>query len=117
MRDKSDENWRVAKRCLDDYDLNAAANRFYYSVFQAVLLYAKKKKGYLKSTKSVHYDMEQIVKDTGKHGRYYSRQFKRLKSYRETADYDPETPEENKVKNLVADSEKMRRFFLGKAAS
>src|SRR5262245_21683353 len=43
FRTKSQENWTAANRCLNDIPLpNAAATRFYYSLFQAARYWADK---------------------------------------------------------------------------
>jgi len=114
MRAKSDENWRVGNQCLAAGDLNAAASRLYYAVFEAVLYYAKVKKGYVRRPGvSVHSLMGQYVRSVGKGRVLYSRVFAMMMGLRETADYEPETPEE--VQSLLHHLDEIRQYFLGLA--
>lgn len=114
MRDKSDENWRVGERCLEDGDLNAAASRIYYAVFQAVLGWARARKGY-SGTQDSHAAMYRYVSNEGRHYQFYGKRFKLLRGLRETADYAPDTPGESQIKALIADGEQIRKFFLKEA--
>jgi len=117
MRNKSDENWRVVSLCLQNGTLNAAANRLYYAVFQAVLGYAKAKQGYIYDPNvSAHSKMWQYVA-ADKGGYSYRRVFTKLMVLRKTADYEPETPTEKNIKSLMGDSGSMRQYFLKLAES
>ena len=114
MRGKSDENWRVGQRCLAEGDVNAAASRLYYAVFQAVLWYATCKKGYVRSkSESAHREMAQHVWDTGKGRAQYGRSFTKMMALRVTADYDPESASLVEMKALLADCHATRQHFLG----
>ena len=116
MLDKSEENWLAGEQCLNDGRLNAAANRFYYSVFQAVLTYASAKRDYHQTREAkVHTDMGQLVKTVGKKSVYYGRIFVDLRSLRETADYQPDTPLKGKIEELLPPCKRIRTFFLEKA--
>ena len=63
----------VGTRCLSDGSLNAAASRLYYAVFQAVLGFAKAKRGYVYSGSGAHAEMLRIVRnrDHGGKGTYF----------------------------------------------
>ena len=60
--EKSDANWKLADQLRKDGHFDAAANRFYYSLFQAVKAYAIKI-GKMKETdrNSVHRTAKRIV--------------------------------------------------------
>ena len=61
---KSKENFELALDLKDDEKYNAAANRFYYSIFQAVKAYAVEKgKMSVKESAHVHPKAKQIAKD------------------------------------------------------
>ncbi|MCX6996610.1 MAG: HEPN domain-containing protein [Kiritimatiellaeota bacterium] len=114
MRDKSDENWRVGQRCLQDGDLNAAASRLYYGVFQAVLAWARAKKRYVK-TSDAHRDMYKFVCAEGEGRILYGRKFQEMRGLRETADYHPDTPDADELKELLPFCVTMRTTYLRKA--
>ena len=111
MRDKSDENWKVGQRCLQDGDLNAATSRLYYGLFQAVLAWARAKKGYAK-TDGLHGDMCRFVSSEGKARHLCGPKLIRLRSLRETADYQTDTPAENVLRDLLPVCEQMRAAYL-----
>lgn len=114
MQDKSDENWRVGLDCLQKQCFNAASSRIYYAVFQAVLLWARNKKGYNKNH-GVHPDMIRYVRTEGKARHIYGRKLAELRSLRETADYQPDTPSAESLDALLSVSEQIRDYYLKKA--
>lgn len=114
MRDKSDENWRVGNKCLEDGDLNVAASRIYYATFQSVLDWARKTKGYTKEV-GAHQDMCQYVKAEGKQGSYFGRKFREMRTLRETADYQTDPPDKDDLENLLTDCTKIRNYYFGLA--
>lgn len=63
-------------------------------------------------SKSVHSDMAEIVFRVGRASRLYGRKFVELKSLRETADYENETPPREEIEELLGDCDKIRQFFL-----
>lgn len=68
---KSKENFGIAIDLKDNGKYNAAANRFYYSIFQAVKAYAVEKgKMRVDERNGVHPMAKQIAKDEDK--RYYN---------------------------------------------
>lgn len=113
MRDKSDENWHVGNKCLENGDLNAAASRIYYSVFQAVLGWARAKKGF-SGEKGVHSAMSRLMKE-GKRDNIYTRTFTELLGLRVTADYHPETPTVEAIEELLPIGQKIRDHHIKKA--
>lgn len=116
MRNKSDENWKVVVLCLQYETLNAAASRLYYAVFQAVLAFAKAKKGYVYNPHiSVHIAMRNYVNDAL--GKDLERVFRKLLALRQTADYEPETPTAPNIKSLMPESGIIRNHFLKLAGS
>lgn len=113
MKDKSDENWGVGCRCLEEGNCNSAASRLYYSAFQAVLRYARKRESYKRmQSRSVHADMAEVVGRVGVASKYFGRRFIDLKALRETADYEPDTPPKEEIEELQEDCDKIRQFFL-----
>lgn len=112
MRNKSDENWRAAHDCLKAGNLNAAASRFYYSVFQAVLLHAQKKRNYVSSGPKVHVDMLDLMEAEGKQTQRFYRVYKELKALRNKADYDTEHATREEIDELLGDGEKIRLWRL-----
>ena len=64
---KSKENFELALDLKDDEKYNAAANRFYYSIFQALKAYAVEKgKMRIEERERVHTTAKQIAKDEDK---------------------------------------------------
>jgi len=115
MQDKSEENWAVGQQCLMDSRLNAAANRLYYAVFQAVFEFATKKRNYVSPGHSAHSSMLNIVRNYGKGRTKYGEVFNDLMGLRETADYDRETPDKNDIENLLQDANAIRMYYLQQA--
>lgn len=115
MQAKSEENWMVGNRCLAEGSFNAAANRLYYSVFQAVLMFAVAKRGYVYEGSGVHSAMTHIVQSQGQARLHYGAVFRDLLTLRYTADYDSDSPSGDEIKTLLADSEAIRKYYLKKA--
>lgn len=111
MREKSNENWRVGNRCLQDGDLNAATSRLYYGVCQAVLAWARAKKGYTK-TVGIHGDMCRFVQTEGKARNLYGPKFVALRGLRETADYQPDSPDLDELHDVLDVCGRMRDAYL-----
>ena len=85
MLGKSKENFELALELKEDGRLNAAANRFYYSAFQAVKAYAVSTgKMRIEEDSGVHYKVKQIAKDEDKK---YRDVMEDAYSFRVTADY------------------------------
>lgn len=111
MRDKSEENWQVGQRCLMDGNLNAASSRIYYATLQAVLFWARAKKGYSK-TAETHKDMCKFVASEGKQSRFYGQKFRDMRALRETADYQPDPTDAEELNQLIPDCKQIRDYFL-----
>lgn len=85
---KSKENLELALALKEDGKLNAAANRFYYSAFQAVKAYAvEKDKMRMDEDSCVHFKVKQIAKEED---RKYWDIMEDACRLRVTADYLPE---------------------------
>lgn len=112
MRQKSDENWQAGSGCLAAGHVNAAASRIYYAVFQAVLHFARTKRGYDDPGHGAHSAMARVVWNTGMGSRMYGRIFSDLMRLRETADYDPESVEDPKIRSVLNDADTIRKYFL-----
>lgn len=116
MRDKSDENWRVGNACLVNGDLNAAANRLYYAVYQAVRGYAlAKEKDYRPSDTGDHRKMEKIIRRYGKSPELSGDTFQDLMELRGKADYGRETPDASELHDLLPEAGKIRDYYLKRA--
>lgn len=111
MRDKSDENWRVGNRCLQEGDLNVAASRIYYATLQAVLKWARTKKGYDKRV-GAHKDMCLYVEAEGRQSTYFGRKFREMRTLRETADYQPDPPDVESLNELLPECTKIREYYF-----
>ena len=126
MRDKAQENWGVGITCLSRNHLNAAANRLYYGVFQAVLWYAKRKKLYPETPdfdkrRKVHFEMGQLVNSefsiNGDYGKRMRHAFSEFLALRLTADYEPETPSIDEIKEIVQDGQALKDHYLKAAGA
>lgn len=85
---KSDENWLLSEQLRSDGKLNAAANRLYYSIFQAIKAYAVKSGKMENGDKvSVHRTANRIVKDEKKD----YRTFGDAMDMRERGDYEDDS--------------------------
>jgi len=100
---------------LAEGSVNAVANRLYYSVFQAVLVFATAKQGYVYKGYGAHAAMALIVRSQCKARQHYGEVFEDLMTLRLTADYEPDPPNGEEIKMLLADSEAIRKYYLNKA--
>jgi hypothetical protein len=115
MRGKSDENWRVGQRCLADGDMNAAASRLYYAVFQVVYGYALQHRGYrYDGSGGVHADMARVVDSEINDKRGSGQVYRKLKGLRETADYDREPADHLVLTEVWPKAERIRNIFIKK---
>lgn len=116
MEAKSLDNWKAGYACLDKSLLNAAANRFYYSIFQAVHWYAQKRYGYKRQQgDKIHADMIAVLNKPGEATEDEINLFTDFLSRRITADYKDDTPRVDAIKADLHDGEYLRDRFLGKA--
>ena len=109
---KSNENWAVGTACVETGDVNVAASRLYYSVFQAVLGWARSRRGYQHDPRdSVHRDMLRMVEQEPETNRKFGRVFRRLRGLRQVADYDPEPADKRQLVEAMDVAEVMRRHY------
>ena len=115
---KSQENWEAASLCLSQGLWNAAASRFYYSVFQAILLSATRKPvpgiSVPSDSSAKHGLMERVVGAIGKDARRAKRSYGRLLALREKADYKPEPVARAEIEMVLQDAKSIRQFFLNR---
>ena len=113
MKNKSDNTWTDAVSILDQLRFNAAANRFYYAVFQAVYSHALER-GIIAAEDDVglHGKARRIVRSTGYQSRKYTEVFDRLLDLRTRADYRPEDIEPDEIDaDLLRDADALRLYF------
>ena len=118
MQDKSDQNWSIGLKCWDEKSLNVAASRLYYGIFQAVLGYARRKKGYAPDRfeqRSTHVDMINIVNEDFAQDRRARRAYKEFRTLRETADYSPDTPRHDEIAEIMCEGQLVREHYLKEA--
>jgi uncharacterized protein (UPF0332 family) len=114
MRDKSEANWKLGIECLNKGHVNAAANRLYYSVFQAVQHYATLKENYvyIRGQTRAHGEMRNYVRNNKIGAKQFERDFQIMMGLRETADYDNDTPEKYRIEQLIEGLTKIRKCFF-----
>lgn len=113
---KSDQNWALAKELHQLGHLDAAANRYYYSVFQAVKGYAV---GISRMSEAehdgVHSKILRIVQDHSSYnGAFYRRRLNALLTERINGDYYSYSVDPADLGPLLADVESTRNFFRNK---
>ena len=113
--EKSDANWELANQLRKDGMLDAAANRFYYSLFQAVKAYAIKIKKMTESDSTgVHSQALRLVKEEKED----SVTFRRAMSLRQSADYlYNQTTQSDLCLDFVHKAELLRAHYKKRAAS
>lgn len=119
MKAKSSENWEAGYACLTAKRYNAAANRFYYSIFQAVLWYAQKRQGYIykKGESRVHGDMMEALAKAPMATKEEKRTLKHFCLLRETADYQTDTPREQDLKDFLYKGQCLRERYFNEAGA
>jgi len=112
---KSDRNWILGKKEFEDGKHDFAANRLYYSVFQAIKCYGVERgRMAMERSVDVHAKAAEIVGE-GKCGAFFRKSFVELRSLREKADYQPEMVERVEIEDVLENAEKIRLFHLEKA--
>lgn len=113
---KSNENFGLALELKERGMLNAAANRFYYSVFQAVKAYAvAKDKMKMGDDKGVHAQASSVVRETE---RQYHRTIREACDMRVKADYLEEDISTSELDaHFVSELQSMRDRFESLAKS
>src|ERR1700722_16774383 len=89
---KSDQTWKEGQDCLSKGLVDAAANRIYYAVFQAVKGFAiQKGEMSMETQEGVHRKVLEVVRGGGGTGQYYRKRLNDLLGLRLIADYMPES--------------------------
>lgn len=119
---KSDANWALGLACLRKDEVDSAANRLYYALFQAVKCYGLRKglweehapEGEVGGKKrSVHIQAQELAgKVSPAQGKFYRAQYTLLKGHRVKADYLPAHVARTDLEHLLIEADKMRKFFL-----
>jgi uncharacterized protein (UPF0332 family) len=111
--EKSEHTWAEGKSCLDHGMINAAANRIYYAVFQAVKGFAIHRNLWtMETSDSVHRDALKIVYGEGGKGIFFRRRLNELFALRTIADYTPEGVDKTELEELLKDADSIRRHHI-----
>ena len=111
--EKSTQTWEEGKNCLSQGLVNSAANRFYYSVFQAVKGFAiQRQKMTMDTSDGVHRIVLQIVGENGGKGIHFRRRLQLLVGLRIVADYKAENVDAEKLKELLDDADCIRKHYI-----
>jgi len=115
---KSEKCWELADTLRGSDDFNNSASRMYYSVFQAVVYYAMKKKGYdpeeaQRRRENAHNTMNRIVDEEISQ---YADSYEEMRQLRNKADYDPEDVVASDFgHHFIVEMQGIRSFFLTEA--
>ena len=118
---KSKENWELGLSLLcipNPTKVSSATSRLYYGVFQAVYMFAKSQKSYSEERDvngkkpSIHKKMVDFVRTDPRGGIDEARTLNEMKGYRETADYDPDPPSIDLVKEIVPKCQAIKNSYL-----
>jgi len=111
--EKSAKTWAEGTDCLYRGLVNTAANRIYYSVFQAVKGFAiQRQMMTMDSSDNVHRQVLQIVGGDGGKGAYFRRRLNLLVGLRLIADYKVESVDSDKLQDLLDDADKIRKYYI-----
>lgn len=113
--EKSGDNWALALRLRDDGRFNAAANRLYYALFQAVKAYAVRTgMASVDEEAGVHGRMKAIVRDEDRRD---ARVFGDAMDLRVKADYSAASASASDFEQaFMFEAENLRLRFAGMAA-
>jgi uncharacterized protein (UPF0332 family) len=110
---KSKRTWDEGQSSLARGHTNSAANRIYYSVFQAVKGAAiQRNKMTMDTSEDVHRLVLQIVGGESSRGMYFRRRLNQLVGLRIIADYKVEDVNEQSLKDLLNDADSIRRYYI-----
>jgi uncharacterized protein (UPF0332 family) len=110
--EKSAQTWEEGNDCLVRGLVNTAANRIYYSVFQAVKGFAIQRKIMtMESSENVHRAVLQIVWADGK-GAYFRRRLNELFGLRVIAHYKAESVDKSELEELLDDADRIRKYYI-----
>lgn len=111
--EKSAKTWDEGNDCLSRGLVNTAANRIYYSVFQAVKGFAIQRQVMtMDSSDNVHRQVLQIVGGESGKGAYFRRRLNLLVGLRLIADYKVENVDSDKLQDLLDDADKIRKYYI-----
>lgn len=115
IKDKSSESWEAGKLCRESGRYNSAANRFYYSLFQAARFWCHQNK-HLDCRKYVQYPhdrVRELVSSKAKsHGRELRDILMNLGELRNKADYKPIQIIDSDIAEAVKNASAAKAFFL-----
>lgn len=105
LQDKSEANWRLAEQLLEQGHIDAACNRFYYSVYQVVATHMRltRPENYPEGKEITH--REAITHVGGEklgRSREFGRSMGELFILRSVADYKPEPVEVEKLRSMIS---------------
>lgn len=111
--EKSAQTWDEGKDCLYRGLVDTAANRIYYSVFQAIKGFAIQSGRWTTDTNdNVHRDALNIVAGQGGKGLFFRRRLSELFGLRIIADYYPENVKQKELEDLLEDADCIRRYYI-----
>src|ERR1022692_4277996 len=111
--EKSEETWRDGENCLDRGMINSAANRIYYSVFQAIKGFAIQRGNWTMNTSdNVHGEAMEIVGGQGGRGLFFRRRLNELCGLRIIADYKAESVNKKDLEDLLDDADCIRKHYI-----
>ena len=111
---KSKDNWDLSGELRHKQLYDAAANRLYYSLFQAVKAYAVNAgKLRVDDTVSVHETLKRLVREEGMD----FKTFGNAMNMRKTADYEPRRVSEFEFdQDFLCKADALRQTFSGRVA-
>lgn len=116
--EKSAQTWEEGNDCLVRGLVNTAANRIYYSVFQAIKGFAIQSGRWTMDTSdNVHGEALKIVAGQGGRGLFFRRRLNELCGLRIIADYKPETVNQKELEDLLEDADCIRKHYIRIAGS
>lgn len=111
--EKSAKTWADGKDCLSRGLVDTAANRIYYSVFQAVKGFAIQRGLWAMDTSDgVHGEALKIVGGQGGKSTFYRRRLNELLSLRIIADYKLESVNQKELEELLEDADCIRKHHI-----
>jgi uncharacterized protein (UPF0332 family) len=111
--EKSTQTWDEGRDCLNRGFVNTAANRIYYSVFQAIKGFAiQRGMMTMETSDSVHRQTMEIVGQHGGRGTFFRRRLNELLALRLTADYKAESVDRTDLEDLINDADCIRKHYI-----
>lgn len=114
---KSEENWEAGRLCLEQGMTNAAASRFYYSLFRVVRHHAAKSGvlpyGRKHSKRSIHEYLVWLI-GNDERGRELRPTYQALLGLRSTADYGREDVDAKQIELHLLAATDLRNYYKDK---